>query len=219
MTAFARFPPRLQEAIVSRLGWTTLRPVQELAGEAILDGKNTVVLAPTAGGKTEASMFPAVANLVERVAEGVGVIYVAPIKALLNNQEERLGTYTEMVGLRRFVWHGDVSDASKRAFVKEPAELLMTTPESLEVMLLSPRFPLARVFSDLRMVVVDEVHAFAGTDRGAHLMSVLERLRRYTQHDLQRVGLSATIGNPEWILEWLRGTSKREGVVVSPPKV
>ena len=218
MSAFARFPPRLQQAIVARLGWTKLRPVQELAGEAILDGKNAVVLAPTAGGKTEASIFPALAQLVERHVEGVGVIYIAPIKALLNNQEERLGTYTEMVGLRRFVWHGDVKDGDKRAFVKEPTELLMTTPESLEVMLLSPRTPAAEIFKDLRLVIIDEVHAVAGTERGAHLMGVLERLRRYTTNDIQRVGLSATVGNPEQILEWLQGTSERASVVVDPPK-
>jgi len=204
---------------VARLGWTALRPVQDLAGEAILDGKNAVVLAPTAGGKTEASMFPAIANLVERPVEGVGVIYIAPIKALLNNQEERLGTYTEMVGLKRFVWHGDVSDGEKRAFVKEPTELLMTTPESLEVMLLSPRVPAEKLFADLRMVVIDEVHAVAGTERGAHLMSVIERLRKCTSNDIQRVGLSATVGNPQQILEWIQGTSGREGVVVDPPKV
>ncbi|ACL64505.1 DEAD/DEAH box helicase domain protein [Anaeromyxobacter dehalogenans 2CP-1] len=219
MSAFSRFPARLQQAIVSRLGWTALRAVQELAGEAILDGKNAVVLAPTAGGKTEASIFPALANLVENGCEGVGVVYVAPIKALLNNQEERLGTYTEMVGLRRFVWHGDVPDRDKREFVREPAELLMTTPESLEVMLLSPRFPTPKVFPDLRMVIVDEVHAFAGTERGAHLMSVLERLIKSTKNDVQRIGLSATVGNPEEILGWLQGTSRRAGVVVDPPKV
>lgn len=219
MTAFARFPPRLQEAIVSRLGWTSLRPVQELAGEAILDGKNAVVLAPTAGGKTEASVFPAIAGLVEREPNGVGVIYIAPIKALLNNQDERLGTYADMVGLRRFVWHGDVLDNQKRKFVKEPAEILMTTPESLEVMLVSQRSPVPKLFSDLRMVIIDEVHAMAGTDRGAHLMSVLERLITVTENDVQRVGLSATVGNPAEILRWLSGTSKREGVVVDPPKV
>lgn len=218
MTAFARFPPRLQEAIVSRLGWTSLRPVQELAGSAILDGKNAVVLAPTAGGKTEASMFPALANLVEREPDGVGVIYIAPIKALLNNQEVRLGTYAEMVGLRRFVWHGDVTDVDKRKFVREPAEILMTTPESLEVMLVSPRSPVQRLFKDLRMVVIDEVHALAGTDRGAHLMSVIERLAPSSQSDVQRVGLSATVGNPAQILTWLKGSSRREGVVVDPPK-
>jgi len=218
VSAFARFPPRLQEAIVSRLGWTSLRPVQDLAGEAILDGKNAVVLAPTAGGKTEASMFPAIANLVENQPDGVGVIYIAPIKALLNNQEVRLGNYAEMVGLRRFVWHGDVPDREKRAFVKEPAEILMTTPESLEVMLVSSRSPVQRIFKDLRLIVIDEVHALAGTDRGAHLMSVLERLAPATENDIQRVGLSATVGNPERILEWMKGSSKRDGVVVDPPK-
>lgn len=219
MPAFARFPPRLQEAIVSRLGWTSLRPVQELAGDAILDGKNAVVLAPTAGGKTEASIFPALAGLVEREPDGIGVIYIAPIKALLNNQEERLGNYAEMVGLRRFVWHGDVADTAKRRFVREPAEILMTTPESLEVMLVSSRTPVARLFKDLRLVVIDEVHALAGSDRGAHLMSVLERLAPFSQNDVQRVGLSATVGNPDQILTWLKGSSRREGVVVDPPKV
>ncbi len=219
MSTFSRFPPRLQEAIASRLGWTSLRPVQELAGEAILDGKNAVILAPTAGGKTEASMFPALAQLVEQPPDGVGAIYVAPIKALLNNQEERLGTYAEMVGLRRFVWHGDVPDAAKRAFVREPAELLMTTPESLEVMLLSTRSPAARLFRDLRLVVIDEVHALAGTDRGTHLISVVERLARFTGNDVQRLGLSATVGNPERILAWLQGSSKRASAVVNPPKV
>ena len=218
MSAFARFPPRLQEAIVSRLGWTSLRPVQELAGEAILDGKNAVVLAPTAGGKTEASMFPALASLVEREPDGVGVIYIAPIKALLNNQEDRLGMYAEMVGLRRFVWHGDVGESAKRRFLKEPAEILMTTPESLEVMLVSQRSPVKRLFKDLRLIVIDEVHAVAGTDRGAHLMSVIERIAPSSENDIQRVGLSATVGNPEEILAWIKGSSRREGVVVDPPK-
>lgn len=218
MSTFARFPARLQQAIVSRLGWTSLRPVQDLAGQAILDGKNAVVLAPTAGGKTEAAIFPALAGLIEHAPEGVGVIYIAPIKALLNNQEGRIGTYAEMVGLSRFVWHGDVTDKDKRKFVREPAEILMTTPESLEVMLVSPRSPVERLFEDLRLVVIDEVHAVAGTDRGAHLMSVLERIAPVSQHDVQRIGLSATVGNPEQIVAWLRGSSKRQGVVVSPPK-
>ncbi len=218
MTAFARFPARLQQAIVARLGWTSLRPVQELSGEAILDGKNVIVLAPTAGGKTEASIFPILASLVERPAEGVGAIYVAPIKALLNNQEGRLGGYTEMVGLRRFVWHGDVPDPDKRRFVKDPSELLMTTPESLEVMLISPRVPVAKLFADLRFIVIDEVHALAGTDRGAHLMSVLERVIRSTKNDVQRIGLSATVGNPDAILEWVRGSSTRARAVIDPPK-
>jgi len=218
MSGFSRFPPRLQETIVSRLGWTALRQVQELAGEAILDGKNVVVIAPTAGGKTEAAVFPVVAELMQHPPEAVGALYIAPIKALLNNQEERLGTYTGMVGLHRFVWHGDASQTARRTFVDEPAELLMTTPESLEVMLLSSWVPVARLFHDLRVVIIDEIHALAGTDRGAHLMSVIERISRFTTNDIQRIGLSATVGNPEEILVWLRGTSNREGAVIDPPK-
>ena len=217
-SVFGRFAPRLQEAIGTRLGWTSLRPVQELAGAAILDGKNAVVLAPTAGGKTEASMFPTISMLVESAAEGVGAIYLAPIKALLNNQADRLGLYTEMVGLRRFLWHGDVTANERRAFLADPTELLMTTPESLEVMLASAKVPVARLFADLRIVVVDEVHALAGTDRGAHMLSVIERIADHSRHDVQRVGLSATVGNPAAILDWLRGTSRRDGVVVDPPK-
>jgi len=219
MGAFARFPASLQQAIVSRLGWPALRPVQDLAGEAVLDGKNCLVLAPTAGGKTEASLFPVLAGLTTQPTSSVGALYIAPIKALLNNQEDRLGLYTEMVGLRRFLWHGDIPQNERKKFLREPTELLMTTPESLEVMLISARVPVEALFQDLRYVVIDEVHAMAGTDRGAHLMSVLERLARFTPHDVQRIGLSATVGNPAAILEWLRGSSKREGVVIDPPHV
>ncbi len=216
-TTFQRLHPRLKEAIVRRLGWSSLRPVQEEAGAALLSGHNAVILAPTAGGKTEASMFPALSRLCAEQPAGVGVLYIAPIKALLNNQAERLGTYTEMVGLRRFVWHGDVNASARRRFLNNPAELLMTTPESLEVMLVSPRVPAHTLFASLSMVVIDEIHAMAGTDRGAHLMSVLERLAALSGRDVQRVGLSATVGNPEAILTWLGGSSKRPGVVVNPP--
>lgn len=219
MSVFSRFPPRLQEAIVSRLGWSSLRPVQELASEALLDGKNALILAPTAGGKTEAAMFPFLARLMTEATEGLGLLYIAPLKALLNNQEERLGQYTEMVGLRRFLWHGDVRPSRKESFKRDPDEVLMTTPESLEVMLLSARVPHPKLFKHLRYIVIDEIHAFAGTDRGAHLMAVLERIRRHTPHDLQRAGLSATVGNPADILRWMQGSSGRDGVVIDPPKV
>jgi ATP-dependent helicase Lhr and Lhr-like helicase len=218
-SAFTRFPTRLQEAIVSRVGWSSLRPVQELASHALLDGNNAVILAPTAGGKTEASMFPVIAQLLDPEPQGVGAIYIAPIKALLNNQADRLGLYTEMVGLRRFLWHGDIKAGSKKSFLNDPAALLMTTPESLEVMLLSTKVDCSAIFKDLRAVVIDEVHAIAGTDRGAHLISVIERLAKFSSQDIQRIGLSATVGNPADILTWLQGTSKRPSCVVDPPKV
>ncbi|HEY9770527.1 MAG TPA: helicase-related protein [Coleofasciculaceae cyanobacterium] len=147
------------------------------------------------------------------------LVNVQPIKALLNNQAERLKTYTEMVGLRRFVWHGDIKASEKKASLKEPAHILMTTPESLEVMLLSSKVPHAKLFADLRTVIVDEIHALAGSDRGTHLISVFERLFRCTQNDVQRIGLSATVGNPQDILQWLQGTSQRQGCIIDPPHV
>ena len=217
VSVFSRLHPRLQEAIVARLGWTSLRPVQELAGEALLAGHNAVILAPTAGGKTEASMFPVLSALISDQPQGVGALYIAPIKALLNNQSERLDRYTQMVGLGRFVWHGDTSSHERRSFLREPTELLMTTPESLEVMLVSPTIDTARLFGDLRVVVIDEIHAMAGTDRGAHLISVIERLAALSRHDVQRIGLSATVGNPAEIAVWLQGSSRRERSIVDPP--
>ncbi|HKO48985.1 MAG TPA: DEAD/DEAH box helicase [Polyangiaceae bacterium] len=120
MSVFARFPERLQHAIANHLGSGSLRAVQELAGDAILDGKNAVVLAPTAGGKTTAAIFPVLAQLLESQPSSVGAIYGAPIKALLNNQEVRLGDYTQMVGLDRFVWHGDAGQSQKQSFCREP---------------------------------------------------------------------------------------------------
>ncbi len=217
MTVFSRFAPRLQQAIVARLGWSSLRPVQEQAGEKLLAGHNAVILAPTAGGKTEAAMFPLLSDLVEDQPIGLGALYIAPIKALLNNQAERLGVYTGMVDLSRFVWHGDVGTSRRQAFLRAPATLLMTTPESLEVQLVSQKVDALRLFREVRAVVVDEIHALAGTDRGAHLLSVLERIARISRHDLQRVGLSATVGNPAAILGWLQGTSARPGAVIDPP--
>jgi ATP-dependent Lhr-like helicase len=219
LSVFNRFHERLQGAIVNRLGWQSLRPVQELASEVILDGKNLVVLAPTAGGKTEAAFFPIISEMITSPEEGVKCIYISPIRALLNNQEERLGQYSEMVGLSSFKWHGEAKKSAKKAFIKEPDDILMITPESLEVMLISSSVPENKLFANLRFVVVDEIHALANCDRGAHLMSVLERIGTYSSHDVQRIGLSATVGNPEQILDWLQGSSKRDKEVIDPPKV
>lgn len=219
MSAFDRLHPRLRHAIVHDVGWRSLRPVQELAAEVILDGKNTVVLAPTAGGKTEASIFPVLSQMLTDERPPVAALYVCPIRALLNNQELRLRQYARMVGLDVFKWHGDVAASKKRSFVASPCHLLMTTPESLEVMLMSSWVEPARLFSGLQAVIIDEVHAFAGDDRGAHLVSLLERLSAFCGRDIQRIGLSATVGNPLEIGRWLQGSSARDFELVDPPKV
>ncbi|MFO0610751.1 MAG: DEAD/DEAH box helicase [Polyangiales bacterium] len=218
MSAFQRFHPNLRHAIVHDLGWRSLRPVQERAAEAILDGDNAVVLAPTAGGKTEASVFPVLSRILTEGIGPVAALYVCPIRALLNNQEERIGRYARMVGLESFKWHGDVAASSKDRARRAPAHLLLTTPESIEVMLISEKTDARRLFEGLSTVIVDEVHAFAGDQRGAHLVSLLERLTRFCGRDVQRIGLSATVGNPGEIGRWLQGSSRRAFRLVDPPK-
>jgi ATP-dependent helicase Lhr and Lhr-like helicase len=217
VSAFDRLSPALQYQIVNTLGWDGLRPVQELAAGPILDGKNAVVLAPTAGGKTEAAFFPLLSRMDTEDWRPVSLIYVAPIRALLNNQQARIERYAGLVGRRAFVWHGDVAASQKQAFCRDPADILLTTPESLEVMLMSARVPSRRLFGQLRAVIIDEVHAFVGDDRGGHLSALLERLARFCGHDIQRLGLSATVGNPEKILAWAAGSSQRAGQVVRAP--
>jgi ATP-dependent Lhr-like helicase len=146
------------------------------------------------------------------------VIYVCPLKALLNNLLPRLETYCGWLGRSVAVWHGDVTAAARQRILREPPDVLLTTPESLEAMLISLRVEHARLFSGLRAVVVDEVHAFAGDDRGWHLLAVLERLTTVVGRPIQRLGLSATVGNPEGLLDWLQGSSRgqRPAVVVAP---
>lgn len=217
MDAFARLSPAMQYQIVNSLGFRSLRPVQELATNAILDGANCVVLAPTAGGKTESALFPVLSAMDSEGWEPVSALYIAPIRALLNNQDARLERYTRMIGRRSFTWHGDVPATAKKRFVREPTDLLLTTPESIEVMLVSQRVPARRLFRGLRAVIIDEVHAFVGDDRGGHMASLLERLSRICGRDLQRIGLSATVGNPEEILRWMQGSSQREGRVIRGP--
>lgn len=218
MAGLERLHPHLQHAIIHDLGWRSLRPVQELTIDAILDGCNAVVLAPTAGGKTEASIFPVLSRILTENLEPVSALYVCPIRALLNNQEERLQSYARMVGLEVFKWHGDVADSKKQRFRQSPGHVLMTTPESLEVMMISERTDAKALFAGLSAVIVDEVHAFAADDRGAHLASLLERLVALTGRDIQRIGLSATVGNPHVIGEWLQGSSERPFRLVDPPK-
>ena len=218
MGGFERLHPHVQHAIVHDLGWRALRPVQELTIDAVLDGCNAVVLAPTAGGKTEAAMFPILSRILSDEPPPVAALYICPIRALLNNQEHRLQGYARMVGLEVFKWHGDVSDSRKQRFRESPAHVLMTTPESLEVMMISARTDARAIFQGLTAVIIDEVHAFAADDRGAHLAGLLERLVAMCGRDVQRLGLSATVGNPNVIGEWLQGSSRQPCRLVAPPR-
>ena len=206
MSSFDRLHPALQHHIVNSLGWRELRPFQDAVIPQILDGKHLIVLAPTAGGKTEASFFPTVSRMLSEDWSGLSVLYICPIKALLNNLDVRLQRYCELLGRRSALWHGDVKSSARKRILKEPPDCLLTTPESLEVMLVSPNVDARSLFSNIQVVIIDEVHAFAGDDRGWHLLAVLERISRIAGREFQRLGLSATVGNPETLVDWLAGS-------------
>lgn len=204
--------PALQHHIVNSLGWSTLRPTQLAAIEPVHTGRHCLLLAPTAGGKTEAAFLPVLSRMLTEGWTGASVLYVCPIKALLNNLEARLSHYAGLVGRRVEVWHGDVSASRKRKVLQDPPDVLLTTPESLEGMLISPRVEREAWFGQLRCVIADELHAFAAGDRGWHLRSVITRIDRYASSPLQRIGLSATVANPVELLDWFAPTGPREVV-------
>lgn len=215
--AFALLHPGVQYHLANTLRWNGLRPTQAAAVAPILAGEDALVLAPTAGGKTEAATFPLLSAMAEHDWQGTSVLYVCPLRALLNNLQPRLHGYAQWLGRTAAVWHGDVAQSARQRILRERPDILLTTPESLEAMLVSTKVDPRVLFAGLRAVVVDEVHAFAGDDRGWHLLAVLERLARIAGRDLQRIGLSATVGNPEELLSWLQGgVTGRPRRVVAP---
>ncbi len=211
-----RLHPALQYHVASSLGWPDLRPLQHAAVAPLLDGRHALLLAPTAAGKTEAATLPLFSRMLSEDWQGLSVLYLCPLRALLNNLEPRLERFASLLGRQVGLWHGDVRASIKNRLRREPPDLLLTTPESLEGMLVSPTLDRSFFLGAVRAVVVDEIHAFAGDDRGWHLLALLARLRRLRGEPIQRIGLSATVGNPRRLLDWLTAGEGRKGVVVAP---
>jgi ATP-dependent Lhr-like helicase len=216
LNAFDQLDPLVQHHIVNTLGWRELRALQEESIEPIITGQHCLLLAPTAGGKTEAAIFPVLSLICSENWTGLSVLYVCPLKALLNNLHQRLDRYCRMVGRRCELWHGDIGPSQRNRIKSDPPDILLTTPESLEVMLISVKADGREMLRGVRVVVVDEIHAFAGDDRGWHLLAVLERIGRLAGRELQRIGLSATVGNPEQLIQWLSGHCEGDRRVIQP---
>ncbi len=207
MSAPTGLDSAIEYHIVNSLGWPALRPLQAAAVEPVRGGSDCVLVAPTAGGKTEAALFPLLSDMVEDRWTGTTILYVTPLRALLNNLHPRVLTYCSWLGRTVGLWHGDVGPAERRRMLAERPDILLTTPESLEAMLVSRRVDHERFLGSVRAVVIDELHAFAGSDRGWHLLAVLERIERIAGRKIQRVGLSATVGNPESVGAWMQGST------------
>ena len=202
--AFFRLHPSIQRWIYDQ-GWTELRDAQEQAAAPILDCSGDVIIAAaTAFGKTEAAFLPICSRLISAEQSGACVLYVSPLKALINDQSDRMERLCESLDIPVHPWHGDISQSRKREFLKQPSGILLITPESLESLFVNRGTSVAGLFSGLLYIVVDELHSFIGTERGQQLQSQLRRLEDAVGRQIPRIALSATLGDMLLAASFLR---------------
>ena len=216
MRAFDRYAPFVQEYIYQN-HWENLRSIQVAAADAIFNtDENVLLTASTASGKTEAAFFPIITLFSEDMPSSVGCIYIGPLKALINDQFSRLNDLCAEADIPVWHWHGDVAQGHKAKLMRHPSGILQITPESLEALLLHKHAAIAKLFGDLRFVVIDEVHSLLRGDRGGQTLCLIERLSRIAGVNPRRIGLSATIGDPEGTGEFLSLGTGRKTII---PKI
>ena len=216
MRAFDRYAPFVQEYIYQN-HWENLRSIQVAAADAIFNtDENVLLTASTASGKTEAAFFPIITLFSEDMPSSVGCIYIGPLKALINDQFSRLNDLCAEADIPVWHWHGDVAQSHKAKLMRHPSGILQITPESLEALLLHKHAAIAKLFGDLRFVVIDEVNSLLRGDRGGQTLCLIERLSRIAGVNPRRIGLSATIGDPEGTGEFLSLGTGRKTII---PKI
>jgi len=213
-SVFTSLHESLQQVLAQRLEWTELREVQERTCEAVAAGNDTLVIAPTAGGKSEAALIPVMDDILKNGRAGIACLYISPLKALINDQEDRFAAFCIPTSLSVMKWHGDVARGDRSWKDGESPHFLMITPESLEVLLEEPT--LSPALRQVRYIIVDELHAFVETERGVHLKVLLDRMDAIARRKIQRIGLSATTGNPDEVLRWLSDNRHGEALVAVP---
>jgi ATP-dependent Lhr-like helicase len=216
MDAFSRLAPFIQDFIYQSK-WEELRGNQVAACEVIFDTDDNLLLSSgTASGKTEAAFLPVLTQLYNQPSRSVGILYVSPLKALINDQFKRLELLLLDSGIPVCKWHGDASLTQKNKLIKNPAGIIQITPESLESLVTNKRGACLDMFCDLRFIIIDEVHYFMRDVRGIQLLCVLERLQRLTGIIPRRIGLSATLGDVSLAQNWLNtGTNRTCAVPVA----
>ena len=203
-SSFEMLHPSVQKWIW-RQGWTSLRDIQENSIPVVLRGDSDVIIsASTAGGKTEAAFLPILSKIISDPAKGYDVLYVSPLKALINDQTRRLQDMTAGINVDVTPWHGDISAARKAKSLKNPSGILVITPESLESFLINRSSSVKTAFGKLKYVVIDELHAFIGNERGKQLQSLLSRIELITGVKAPRIAMSATFSNYDKVKNFLR---------------
>jgi len=215
-SGFERLHPDIQRWIWQK-GWTGLRDAQERAIGPILGAqKDVIIAAATAAGKTEAAFLPILTSIANAGDESGLAIYVSPLKALINDQWGRLDELCEQLELPVIPWHGDVAQSRKQKFLKNPRGVLLITPESLEAIFVRRGSQAPRLFAEVNYLVIDELHAFIGSDRGKQMQSLLHRIEQSAERRIPRIGLSATLGDMSLASEFLRpGDGQNVELIVS----
>ncbi|MDF2540747.1 MAG: box helicase domain protein [Herbinix sp.] len=209
MDVFNRLAPFIQDFIYQS-NWEELRGIQVAACEVIFDSDENLLLSSgTASGKTEAAFLPVLTELYQKPSRSVGAMYISPLKALINDQFKRLEQLLMDSNIPICKWHGDASVTKKNDLIKHPQGILQITPESLESLLTNKRGACLQLFSDLRFIIIDEVHQFMRDVRGVQLLCLLERLQILTGNIPRRIGLSATLGDVSLAQTWLNTGSGR----------
>lgn len=194
-------------------GWDNLRDIQESAIPTVLGGnKDLIIASPTASGKTEAAILPILSKAVSNKNKGVFALYLAPLKALINDQYRRFCDIADEIEVQITPWHGDISRSKKKKLITNPSGLLLITPESLESLFVNHGTKLKHLFGDLSYLVIDELHSFIGNERGRHLKTLIDRLELTIGRTIPRIGLSATIGDKNLAKKFLRESTKSEDI-------
>ena len=203
-SAFELLDPLVQRWVWQK-GWRELRDIQERAIAPILEGKRDVILsASTAAGKTEAAFMPICSRLAGEDKVGFRALYISPLKALINDQFERLEDLCKDLVIPVHRWHGDVTANRKHEAIEMPGGVLLITPESLEALLIRQGHRVAALMAQLDHVVLDELHAYVGGERGRQVQSLLHRVELLVKRRIQRIGLSATLGDFSIAATYLR---------------
>ncbi len=199
---------------LAELGFSAPTLPQTLAFLPVSEGKNVLLIAPTGTGKTEAVLLPIFSKLVEQKSQeqkGIQVIYITPLRALNRDMLKRLTYWSQKLDITVDVRHGDTEMKIRRKQARKPPQMLVTTPETLQAIL--PGSQMRRHLSNVQCVIIDEVHDLAESKRGAQLTIALERIFEATGREFQRIGLSATVGNPEEVAHFIAGTNREVTIV------
>ncbi len=204
---------------LNRQGWTKLHDIQENAIRPILEAQDDVIIsAATASGKTEAAILPACSKILSQPKDGIRLIYISPLKALINDQYKRLGAIGDVINIPVTPWHGDIGNHKKERLFTHASGILLITPESLESLLINHTTWCMSALKNVEYFVIDEFHAFIGDERGYQLLSQLHRLEAMLKHEIPRIALSATLSNINSVKSWLRPNGKRKITIIESSK-